>query len=561
MKKRVITVLTTVLGLSLLAGCATVDGTADSNSLSTDTISSVSISEDEMFTDRDREIGYSVSDCETVTLSDSGCTSSSDAVSISGSTVTITDEGNYIISGSLSDGQLVVNAENTDKVQLIFDGVSITNSSSAAIYVMQADKVFITTANGSDNSLSVTGDYVQADDNTVDAVIFSKDDLTLNGAGSLTIKADYGHGVVSKNDLVIMSGSYDITSAATGLSGKDSVRIGGGEISIDAGVDGIHSENTDDETLGFIYIAGGSLDITADSDGLDAMTSLSVVGGSISVTSGDDGLHADGQTLISGGTINIRQSYEGIEGKSIEISGGTINIVSSDDGLNAAGGNDGSGMMGFEGTDQFASDGEIFIIISGGTMNINASGDGIDSNGDLTITGGYTVVSGPTNDGNGTIDYGEGATALISGGTILGAGSSGMVEPFSDSSEQCSILYLLGSTVSGGTTITLKDSSGSVLASFTPEKTFSSVNISLPELTADGTYTLTVGTTEYEITMTSTAFSNGTGSFGGSIGGGMAGTDGNSSTQPEGNTKTAPGGSLPNGGGTPPDGSNTMSTQ
>ncbi|NCC67834.1 MAG: carbohydrate-binding domain-containing protein [Clostridia bacterium] len=505
MRKNTIIALTTVLGLSLLAGCGAVDGTEDDNSLSTDTISSVSISEDEMFTDRDREIGYSVSDCETVTLSDSGSTSSSDAVSISDSTVTITDEGSYIISGSLSNGQLIVNAENTDKVQIILDGVSITNSSSAAIYIMQADKVFITTANDSENSLSVTGDYVQTDDNTVDAAIFSKDDLTLNGAGSLTIKADYGHGVVSKNDLVITSGSYDITSAATGLSGKDSVRIGGGEISIDAGVDGIHSKNADDETLGFIYIAAGSLNITADSDGLDAMTTLSVVGGSISVTAGDDGLHADGQTMISGGSIDIPQSYEGIEGKSIEISGGTINIVSSDDGLNAAGGNNGSGMMGFGGTDQFASDGDIYIIISGGTININASGDGIDSNGNFTVTDGYTVVSGPTDSGNGTLDYGEGATALISGGTILGAGSSGMVEPFSDSSEQCSILYLLGSTVSGGTTVTLKDSSGNVLVSFTPEKTFSSVNISLPELTSDGTYTLTIGTTEYEITMTSTA--------------------------------------------------------
>lgn len=550
MKKSAILVLTAAFGLSLLAGCATVDSSSDDNSLSTDTISSESILEDDMFTDRDREIGYSVSDCETVTLSDSGSTSSSDAVSISGNTVTISDEGSYIVSGSLTDGQLVVNAENTDKVQIILDGVSITNSSSAAVYVMQADKVFITTANGSDNSLSVTGDYVQTDDNTVDAAIFSKDDLTLNGAGTLTINADYGHGVVSKNDLVITSGIYDITSATSGLSGKDSVRIGGGEISIDAGVDGIHSENADDTTLGFMYIAGGSLNITAGSDGIDAMTSLTVVGGSISVTAGDDGLHADGQTLISGGTVDIPQSYEGIEGKGIEISGGTISVVSSDDGLNAGGGNDGSGMMGNGGADKFAADGDIYMIISGGTINVNASGDGIDSNGNLTITGGYIVVSGPTNDGNGTLDYGEGATAIISGGTLLGAGSSGMVEAFSDSSEQCSILYALGSTVSGGTTVTIKDSSGTVLASFTPEKSFSSVNISLPELTADGAYTLTVGTTDYEITMTSTTFSNGTGGFGGGMGG-MGRMDGNVPTQPGGGGRD---------GGTPPSDSSTVQT-
>src|SRR5699024_5724378 len=164
-------------------------------------IQSVESSSDssEMFTDRDVEIGYDEETSARITLSGNSASSDSDAVQISGSTVTIKEEGTYILSGTLNDGMIVVGAEDTDKIQLVLDNVEITNSTSAAIYVLEADKVFITTASGSENTLANGGEYVAIDENNIDAVIFSKSDLTLNGAGTLTINAAAGHGVVSKD--------------------------------------------------------------------------------------------------------------------------------------------------------------------------------------------------------------------------------------------------------------------------------------------------------------------------------------------------------------------------
>lgn len=168
---------------------------------------------------------------------------------ISGSTVTITDEGTYILSGTLNDGMIVVSGEDTDKIRLVLDNVEIKSSDSAAVYVLEADKVFITTASGSENTLANGGEYAAIDDNNIDAVIFSKSDLTLNGAGSLTIDAAAGHGVVSKDDLVLTSGTYNITAASHGLSGKDSVRIANGTYTITSGKDGIQAENTDQTAI------------------------------------------------------------------------------------------------------------------------------------------------------------------------------------------------------------------------------------------------------------------------------------------------------------------------
>lgn len=186
----------------------------------------------DMFTDKDMEIGYNEETSTWITLSGDNASSNSDTVQVSGSTVTITDAGTYILSGSLEDGMIIVNAEDTDKVQLVLKGVQITSSTSAAIYVLQADKVFITTASGTQNTLVNGGEYVAIDDNNIDGMIFSKSDLTLNGDGTLTISADAGHGIVSKDDLVITSGTYNITAASHGISGKDSVRIANGTYTI-----------------------------------------------------------------------------------------------------------------------------------------------------------------------------------------------------------------------------------------------------------------------------------------------------------------------------------------
>ena len=209
------------------------------------------VSTSDMFTDRDMEIGYDEETSVRIALSGDSASCGFDAVEISGSTVTVTEEGTYILSGTLNDGMIVVNAGDTDKIQLVLDQAEITNGTSAAIYVLEADKVFITTASGTTNTLSNGDEYAAVDDNNIDAVIFSKSDLTLNGEGTLTVSASAGHGIVSKDDLVFTGGTYDITAADHGISGKDSVRIAKGTYTISSGKDGIHAENKDDSSSGF----------------------------------------------------------------------------------------------------------------------------------------------------------------------------------------------------------------------------------------------------------------------------------------------------------------------
>lgn len=540
----------------------------------------------DMFSDRDKEIGYDEENSTKIELSDDGTTCDSDAVEISENTVTITDEGTYILSGKLTDGMVIVDAEDTDKVQIVLNGVDITSAESAAIYVRQADKVFLTTASDSENTLTNGGTYTAIDENNIDAAVFSKSDLTLNGAGRLTVTAKEGHGVVSKDDLVLASGTYQINAASHGLSGKDSVRIASGDYTIVSGKDGIHAENTDDTSLGFVYLADGTFDIISDGDGISAgnwlqadggtytikagggsenvqmnggewqfgpgqmaenaententeetvsmkgikatgeliltdgkysvdsaddtihsNANVTISGGEFTLASGDDGIHADSATAVSGGTIDITKSYEGIEGLSIDITGGNVTLIASDDGLNAAGGNDSSGFEG-PGGDQFAAEEGAYIHISGGTLKVNAGGDGIDSNGDITVSGGETYVSGPTNDGNGALDYN--GSAEVTGGIFIAAGSSGMAQNFSDSSTQ-GVMMVTVDAQTAGSTISLSDSSGNEIVSWEPEKEYTSVIISSPEITAGQEYTLTAGSYTTQVTMDSTVYGTGHG--------------------------------------------------
>lgn len=209
----------------------------------------------------------------------------SSGVSISGNIITITKEGTYVLSGALSEGQIVVDADSA-KVQLVLDNADITCASSAAIYVKNADKTFITLAEGSENILMNTAEYEAIDDNNIDAVIFSKDDLTLNGKGTLTINSEYGHGIVSKDDLKLVGGTYNITAENHALSGKDSVRIADGTYNLTSGKDGIHSENADDDEKGFVYIASGDFTIESIGDGIDASYVVQIDDGDFDITAG-----------------------------------------------------------------------------------------------------------------------------------------------------------------------------------------------------------------------------------------------------------------------------------
>ncbi len=485
MRKKTILLFLT-MGALMLSGCNTRIGNTTQQTTDSSTTSSSSINEadtSDMFSDRDKEVGYDESESVTISLADNSSICESDAVSITENTITIKDEGTYILSGSLSDGMVIVEAEDTDKVQIVLNGASISNDQSAALYVRSADKVFVTTASGTENTLEHNGSsYTAIDENNIDAAIFSKSDLTLNGEGTLTVTAQEGHGIVSKDDLVLTSGTYVITSASHGLSGKDSVRIANGTYTIVSGKDGIHAQNKDDSSSGFVYLAGGTYTISA----------------------GDDGIHAASNVTISDGKIDIAQSYEGIEGLSIDIAGGEISVLASDDGINAAGGNDNSSSEGFQGgDDQFASTEGAYIQISGGVLHVNASGDGIDSNGDITVSGGETYVSGPTNDGNGSLDYN--GSAQITGGIFAASGSLGMAQNFDSSSTQGVIMVNIDEQ-EGNTEISLLDSSSTELLSWTAEKQYSSIIISTPEIQQGETYTITAGTAEQSVTMDSLVY-------------------------------------------------------
>ena len=293
-KKLLVLFCATALSVTAVAGCTGTKSSTD-NVVSSETETNAeetsaqseagTFSSADMFTERDLDGTYGESEAVYVTLSDDGITGETAGVAINGQTVTITEEGTYVFSGTLSEGQIVVDADDA-KVQIVLDNVDITCATNAAVYVKSAEKIFVTLAEGSQNTLRNTDEYVTIDDNNIDAVIFSKSDLTLNGTGSLTIVSAEGHGIVSKDDLKITGGTYDITAAGHALSGKDSVRIADGTFVLAAGKDGIHAENADDEEKGYIYIADGDFTITSDGDGMDASNTVQIEDGTFDITAG-----------------------------------------------------------------------------------------------------------------------------------------------------------------------------------------------------------------------------------------------------------------------------------
>lgn len=490
-------------------------------------MSNAAIDITDMFTKRDLAGTYDESEAVKITLSGKTATCDSSNVHIEDGVVTIKAAGVYVLSGTLTDGTVVVDAGDDDKVQLVFDGVSITAADYAAIYAKNADKVFVTLTEGTENTLTVSGDYVQTDDNNVDAVIFAKCDLTLGGSGSLTVKDTTGHGIVSKDDLVVTGGTYTIDSQDHCLNGKDSVRIADGTFTLTCDEDGIHAGN-DDQQDSYIYIEGGDIDISV----------------------GDDAMHAEGLLIITGGDIDISKSYEGIEGYKILVTGGDIDVVANDDGFNAArpdsnGQSDGTQSTEDDQrqTDSFQrrtndtetnrpelpekgdrpgdsdtpggsgmgagmdTDYDAYILITGGIININADGDGIDSNGYLGIAGGSVYVLGPSNNGNGALDYGIYAT--ITGGEMVAVGGSGMEQGFGDESTQCSALVNFDEWIDVGETITLTDSNGNKLLTYKADKRFDSVLISTSDMKQGETYTLTAGDQTSTFAMEDVTYSEG----------------------------------------------------
>lgn len=329
------------------------------------------------FSERDLTNGYDAEGAVSIVLSGSSIEASDSSVKVSGSNATITEAGTYILSGTLSDGTVYVDADKEDKVQIVLSGADITSSDFAAIYVLQADKVFLTLADGTVNRLKNGGTFRDEDENNVDAVVFSKDDLTLNGTGKLIITSPAQNGIAGKDEVTITSGTYEITAGNHAVQAKDSLAIADGDFTVTSGQDGFHCENDEDNTLGIIYIAGGSFTIQAK----------------------DDAVHANAMLQIDGGSINITAA-EGLEATYVRINGGEIAIQASDDGVNAA-----RKSTAYTPTFEM-NDGYLKVVMGPGDT------DGIDANGNIVINGGTIDVTG-----NSTFDYD--GTAQLNGGTVI----------------------------------------------------------------------------------------------------------------------------------------------
>ncbi len=279
MKRSIILLL---LNISfLLSGC---QKTAP---LSADAASAAGIDTAALFSEQDMDGSYDESIAVPIQLTGETADCASDAVSIDGARVTLLDEGTYLVTGTLTDGQIVVDADETDKLQIVLAGADITCADSAAIYSKNADKVFLSLAEGTENALTNGGSYTAIDENNIDSVVFSKTDLTLNGSGSLTINAQAGHGVVSKDELTITGGSYTLTAAEHGMTGKDSLAVAGGDFTITSGQDALHAENADDTASGILYVADGTFTISAQGDAVSASGALQVDAGTFHLTTGE----------------------------------------------------------------------------------------------------------------------------------------------------------------------------------------------------------------------------------------------------------------------------------
>lgn len=456
-------------------------------------------------------------------------------VAVDGSSATITAAGTYLISGSLDDGQIVVDSDDAAPVSLILSGASISSSTSAPLTIKQAEAVEIILADGTANFLSDGASYVYAEagEDEPNAALFSDDPLVIRGAGALTVVANFNDGIASKNGLTIAGGAITVTAADDGISGKDYLVVQGGTITIDAGGDGLVSDNEDDATLGYVEVAGGALSITAGGDGIQAATDLVVTAGDLAITAGggsgaalsadqsakglkaavalsldggsfvidaaEDGLHSDGDLTInggayriaagddgvhgeatltiSGGDLVVSESYEGLESAAITLNAGTVAVVASDDGVNAAGGAAGGG--GFT------------LTINGGTLVVDAGGDGVDANGTVTMTDGLLIVHGPTERMNSALDYDGGFT--LSGGTLVAAGSAGMAQAPDASSSQNALLITFDQVQATGTLVQITDSAGNPVLTFAPHKDYQSLAFSSAALVTGATYQVALG--------------------------------------------------------------------
>ena len=502
-----------------------------------------SYSETVLFTANDQDGDWAENaDTTNITLDGSGGEIDGSGAYFLDGNLVISGGGWYVLSGTLENGGIVVDADASSKVWILLNGVTVHCSDDACLRVDQADKVFLTLAEGTENTFASGASYSEEalSDNTGGA-IFSHDDLTINGSGSLTVTAGYKHGIDGNDSLVIAGGNLTITAPQDGIHVNDSFRCMAASLTIDAGDDGIHS---DDE----LYVESGTILISSCYEGLEACT-IDIVGGDITIYPRDDGINASGGSGTTdfgaaggtGGRGQFAPSADMVDDGGRTTPPDGTETTGSETGNENGGrslpfGGEMQGQPAAEQEERSADAGgeETYIRISGGTVTIlNETGrdaDGLDSNGNIYIDGGEIRISLPGDGGNSAIDCGSesGGECIVTGGTILAFGGAGMAEGFSADCTQCAVLYQLDAGMEAGTAFRVLDANGEELLSCTPACSYSAVAFSAPELTVGETCTVVFGENSAEVTLESTAVSVGSaGSMGsmqpGGMGGGEAG--------------------------------------
>ena len=507
------------VGTTATTSSATATDTATSNSsFSTNVKSGEKLDVDTHYSEQD--LSWDASSETAIDLLNPTAT---DGVTVEDGTLTITKAGTYKLSGEYQ-GQIKVETADSDAVRLVLDNANITNSSGAALNVVNADEVILYSASGTTNTISDGADYTATGEDDPDAVVYSKADLTIAGEGTLKVNGNHEDGIHTSDGLVIASGTLEVNAANTGIKGKDYVDILGGTINVTAQQDGIKSTNDTDEGQGWTRLSNGT----------------------VTVNAGDDGFKASRVVEISGGSLTVEQSDEGIEAQYINVSGGDVNVTSADDGMNASlktsdsestdssantsdtadqqqnnqqqgsipggqqsgtsgtaqqqnntqnqgnqnmgqppampGGNaqDGTSQNGTTGTGQqgmgqppqggMPGGGTFEVVdaainVSGGHVTVNAEGDGIDSNGVTTLSGGTLIVNGPSQGGNAALDDTNG-DLLLNGATVLSGSTADMFEAPSTNSTSGYLKLTNSSGFEQGSTVQVADSSGKVVANY-----------------------------------------------------------------------------------------------
>ena len=486
----------------------------------------------------DDDYTWNESNAISIVLNGNSIECNSSTVCIDGTKATITSAGQYLISGTLTNGQIVVNTQDESAVKLLMNGVNINCSNTAPLYIYNAEKAVLVLLDNTENVFTDGSTYTFASgEDEPNATIYSKADLTIYGEGKLTVTGNYNDGITSKDGLIIKNANLSVTAKDDGIRGKDYLITNTSAFTINAGGDGIKSDNDENSTAGYINIESGTFNITSLGDGISAITDIKITDGCFNIKTGggsnyttsisakglkagnnlsincetlsvnsaddalhsnntlefnygdasisaaDDGIHADNSVTINNGAITISKSYEGLESALITVNSGNIHITASDDGINGAGGSVISTQYGN------VASGNMFI--NGGYIYVNASGDGVDINGSITMTDGKLIVHGPTNNGNGAIDYD--GTFKLTGGYLVAVGSSGMAQAPSTSSTQYSVIVNLTSSQQATTPISILNTDGTQVLSFKSNKTYQSLVFSSPAITSGQSYNVYLG--------------------------------------------------------------------